>query len=352
MYQIKGPETFLAQFLDASHLINSLSAVGAWASGLDFKGVQIPAWDTRVIDLDLASSLRTYWDEISGKLADQNLEIIELEAYVQGQCMAMHLAYEKPFRPFYPSGLNGTEHSAWSTDQLKIIIDAPVLLGTKNFSVLTATLSWAYHYLWHQQTEGLIEDAFTELGKRWLPVLDHARENGITIGFELHPGSDLFDRYTYQSFLEMVNGHEAACITYDPSPFLLQQADYIEFIHLFSDRIRAYHVKDAEFKPTGLSRLYGGYADRKNRAGRFRSLCDGQVDFKMIFGLLTKKGYDGWVILEWKYCIKGPEQGVRESVPFIKALLIETTTKTFDHFIKGENGRPFNRELPGLNLNN
>jgi len=348
MYQIKGPGIFLAQFLDSSPPFDSLPAIASWASRLGFKGVQIPAWDTRAIDLDLAGNSKTYCDEIRGILADRNLEIIELAAYLQGQCMAMHPAYEKLFQPFYPDGLNDIQRTAWSTDQIKKTIDASVLLGTQNISVLSGSLAWPFLYPWPQRTEGLIEDAFAELGKRWRPVLDYAQENGVTIGFELHPGSDLFDGYTYQLFLETVHGHESACITYDPSHFLLQQADYIDFIHLFSDRIKAFHVKDAEFNPTGLGGVYGSYAEWKNRAGRFRSLGDGQVDFRKIFGLLTEKGYDGWAILEWECCIKSPEQGAREAVPFMENLLIETTTKSFDDFAKGKNGRPFNRELLGI----
>lgn len=347
-HQIKGPGIFLAQFLDAYPPYDSLPAIAQWAAGIGFKGVQIPGWDTRAFNLDRASSSKTYCDELLGTLASSNLQLVEIAAYLQGQCMAIHPTYEKLFQPFYPNGLNDMQRLDWAQDQLKKTIDASLLLGTKNISVLSGGLAWPYLYPWPQRTQNLIEDAFVELAKRWSPVLDYANENGITIGFELHPGSDLFDGSTFQFFLEKVYGHEAACITYDPSHFLLQQADYIEFIHLFADRIKAFHVKDAEFNPSGLSGVYGGYSNWNNRAGRFRSVGDGQVDFKRIFSVLTEKGYDGWAILEWECCIKSPEQGAQEAVPFIESLLIETTSKSFDDFAKGGTGNLLNEELLGL----
>ena len=77
-------------------------------------------------------------------------------------------------------------------------------------------------------------------------------------------------------------------MTYDASHFVLQQLDYLEFIRLYGDRIKAFHVKDAEFRPDGRVGVYGGYQSWNTRAGRFRSLGDGQVDFKRVFTLLTE----------------------------------------------------------------
>ena len=346
--QIKGPGIFLAQFMGDKPPYNSLDHIIKWVSNLGYKGVQIPTWESRLIDIDQASQSKDYCDELKGKLAAGQLECIELGAYLAGQCMAMHPAYEKLFQPFYPSGLKETERIQWATDHLKKAVDASVNLGTKNISTLSGGLAWPYLYPWPQRSSGLIEDAFEELAKRWKPILDYANNKGITFGYELHPGSDLFDGATYQRFLEMTGEHSAACITYDPSHFLLQQLDYLEFIKLFSNRITAFHVKDAEFNPSGLEGVYGSYADWKHRAGRFRSLGDGQVDFNSIFSLLTEHGYKGWAILEWECCIKSPEQGAQEAVPFIQRHLIESTQKSFDDFVKSETNRKLNHEILGI----
>jgi sugar phosphate isomerase/epimerase len=345
---IKGPGIFLAQFLGDDPPFDNLDHISKWVSDLGYQGVQIPVWDDRVIDLDTASRSQDYCDEIKGKLKDNQLKIIELAAYLQGQCIAMHPAYEKLFQPFYPRGMDDGRRLTWASEEIKKTVDASARMGTENISVLSGGFAWPYLYPWPQRSEGLIDEAFDELAKRWIPLFDYANEKGITFGFELHPGSDLYDGATFNRFLEITHEHPAACITYDPSHFLLQQLDYIHFIELFAHRIKAFHVKDAEFNPSGWGGVYGSYSDWKNRAGRFRSLGDGQVDFGAIFTLLTEKGYQGWAILEWECFLKSPEQGAREAVPFIKKHLIETTGKAFDDFAKSETNKELNREILGL----
>ena len=345
---IQGPGLFLAQFLGDEPPFDTLDHLAAWAAGLGYRGLQIPTWDARAIDLDLAATSATYCDEYRGRLASHGLALCELASYLQGQVMAMHPAYERLFQPFYPTGLDDRARVAWATGELEKTIRASARLGTSHISVLSGGLAWPYLYPWPQRSTGLVEEAFAELARRWRPLLDLAHENGITFGFELHPGSDLFDGATYLRFLELVDQHPAACLTYDPSHFLLQQLDYVAFIHRFHARIRAFHVKDAEFRPDALTGVYGGYGGWGERAGRFRSLGDGQVDFRQVFSLLTHYGYRGWAILEWECYLKQPEQGAREGAPFIAAHIIEATSKAFDDFARSETDAQMNRDLLGL----
>jgi sugar phosphate isomerase/epimerase len=143
---------------------------------------------------------------------------------------------------------------------------------TRNFLWLIA---WWFVYPWPQRPAGLVDTAFTELANRWKPILDSFDEAGVNVGYELHPGEDLFDGITFEMFLEKVNNHPRAGINYDPSHFLLQQLDYLQFIDFYHERIYAFHVKDAEFNPSGKQGVYSGYQGWVNRAGRFRSLGDG-----------------------------------------------------------------------------
>jgi len=348
MNTIQGPGVFLAQFLRDTEPYHSIEAISKWVASLGFKGIQVPTWDSRVFDLTMAAESKTYCDEYKGQRQNAGLEVIELASYLQGQVMAMHPAYELLFQSFYPQGLNDQERVAWATEQLRKTILASCHFGTTNISVLSGGLAWPYMYPWPQRSDGLIEEAFNELTKRWIPLLDMANDHGITFGFELHPGSDLYDGATFLRFLEKTSHHPAACITYDPSHFVLQQLDYLDFINLFSDRIRAFHVKDAEFNPSGLVGVYGGYNDWTKRGGRFRSPGDGQIDFTKIFTLLTEIGYDGWAILEWECCIKSPEQGARESAEMIQRHMIEVTQYTFDDFASGKTDQAMNRKILGL----
>ena len=349
MKTIKGPGIFLAQFLRDTEPYNNIESVSKWVASLGFKGVQIPTWDGRVFDLNTAADSKGYCDEYKAKLREVGLEVVELASYLQGQVIAVHPAYELLFQSFYPKGLNDRERILWATEQLRKSIIASSHFGTTNISVLSGGLAWPYMYPWPQRAHGLVEEAFDELVKRWLPLLDMAHDHGITFGYELHPGSDLFDGATFLRFLDKTADHPAACITYDPSHFLLQQLDYTEFIKIFADRIKAFHVKDAEFIPSGLVGVYGGYHDWIKRAGRFRSPGDGQVDFKKIFTRLTEAGYNGWAILEWECCIKSPEQGATEGAAFIQDHIIESTQYAFDEFAKSETDREMNRKILGLN---
>lgn len=345
---MKGPGIFLAQFADDVAPFNSIESISQWAADLGYKGIQIPTWDTRLFDLETASSSKDYCETYVGKLKERGLEVCELAAYLQGQVLAMHPAYQQLFQAFYPKGLSAKECVTWATKELEKTIQASVYFGTTNISVMSGGLAWPYIYPWPQRSAGLIDDAFEELVARWTPILNTAREQGITFGYELHPGSDLYDGATFQRFLEMTHGHEAVGLTYDASHFLLQQLDYIDFVKLFKDRIRAFHVKDAEFHPDGMTGVYGGYRDWKSRAGRFRSLGDGQVDFKQLFTLLTLAGFEGWAIMEWECCVKSSEQGAKEGAPFIIEHMIQASERSFDDFAKSDTDSDLNKTILGI----
>ena len=348
MSSMKGPGIFLAQFLRDEEPYDNLENIGKWVASLGYKGVQIPTWDSRVFDLDKAAESRTYCDDLKGKLQKIGLEIAELSAHLQGQALAIHPTYEVAFQPFYPQGLNDTARVEWATGELKKAIIASANFGLTSVPVLSGGLAWHMVYPWPQRPDGLIEEAFKELHKRWKPALDLAQENGIAISFELHPGSDIFDGATFEMFLDISADHPAACLCYDPSHFLLQQLDYLEFIQLYGRRIKSFHVKDAEFRSSGRVGVYGGYQSWAKRAGRFRSLGDGQVDFTRIFTLLAEAGYDGWAVIEWECCLKSPEQGAKEGAPFITDHLIETTEVAFDDFAGGQTDVETNRKILGL----
>ena len=117
---------------------------------------------------------------------------------------------------------------------------------------------------------------------------------------------------------------------------MLQQLDYLGFIDHYASRIRAFHVKDAEFLPSARQGVYSGFAGWTDRAGRFRSLGDGQVDFAGVFSRLTLAGYRGWAVLEWECCVKSAAQGAAEGAPFIEAHLIQPTETAFDDFAGGK----------------
>ena len=350
MQTIKGPGIFLAQFLDDKPPFNNLKTICEWAKNLGFVGVQIPTWDSRCIDLQKAAESKTYCDELKGLINECGLEITELSTHLQGQLVAVHPAYDELFNAFAPKELHGDKkaRTEWAVQQLKYAAKASQHLGLDAVPTFSGSLLWHTFHPWPQRPEGLVEAGFTELAKRWTPILNYFDECGIDVCYEIHPGEDLFDGITYEMFLEKVNNHARACLLYDPSHFVLQQLDYIQYIDFYHERIRAFHVKDAEFNATGKQGTFGGYQSWLNRAGRYRSPGDGQVDFKTIFSKLTQYGYKGWAVMEWECCIKHPEDGAKEGCEFIKKNIIRVTEKAFDDFAQTESNEDFNKRILGI----
>jgi len=331
---IRGPGIFLAQFAGDAAPFDSLRDIGAWAGALGYKGVQIPTWDRRLFDLELAAGSDAYCDEVRGTLADSGLQVTELSTHLQGQLMAVHPAYDLPMDGFAPEALrrNPAARTEWAARQLMLAAQASRRLGLDNHVTFSGALAWPYLYPWPQRPAGLVEAAFAELARRWQPVLNAFDDAGVDVCYELHPGEDLFDGASFEMFLDAVAGHPRAAILFDPSHMLLQQLDYLSFIDIYHERIKAFHVKDAEFRPSGRQGVYGGFQSWTERAGRFRSLGDGQIDFRAIFSKLTQYGYRGWAVLEWECCIKHPEQGAAEGAPFIRDHLIRPVDRAFDDF--------------------
>jgi len=350
MKTIKGPAIFLAQFAGDKAPFDTLDNICAWAADLGYKGVQIPTWVSHFVDVEKAATSKTYADEVKGTVQSHGLEIAELASHIIGQLVAVHPAYDELSDGFAIPAVRGNPKARqeWAVQHLKHCAAASKNLGLKAHASFSGSLAWPYLYPFPQRPAGLVEEAFDELARRWTPILDEFDRHGVDLCYEIHPSEDLFDGATYEMFLERVNNHPRANLLYDPSHFVLQQLDYLQYIDFYHERIRMFHVKDAEFNPTGKQGVYSGFQSWVNRAGRFRSLGDGQVDFAGIFSKLSAYGFDGWAVLEWECAIKSAEQGAAEGAPFIASHIITVTEKAFDDFAAAGTDKAANRRILGL----
>jgi len=350
MKSIKGPAIFLAQFAGNEPPFNDLESICKWAASLGYTGVQIPTWESSLIDLKQVAESKTFADEYKGKIEETGVTITELSTHLQGQLVAVNPAYDVMFDGFAPAEVHGKpkERQKWAEQQMKYAAQASANLGLNAHASFSGSLLWHTVYPWPQRPAGLVEDGFKELARLWKPILNTFDECGVDVCYELHPGEDLHDGITYERFLEATGNHPRARILYDPSHFVLQQLDYLAFIDIYKDYIKSFHVKDAEFNPTGRSGVYGGFQSWVDRPGRFRSLGDGQVDFVGIFSKLSQYGIDCWAVLEWECCIKHPEQGAEEGAQFIQDHIIRVTEKAFDDFAGGGSDEKLNRKILGI----
>lgn len=350
MRTIKGPAIFLAQFAADEAPFNSLDSIAQWAASLGFVGVQMPSWDARLFDLEKAAGSKTYCDEVLGTLEKHGLQLTELSTHLQGQLVAVHPAYDQMFDGFAAESVRGnpSARQAWAVDQLLKAAKASENLGLENHATFSGALAWPYLYPWPQRPAGLVETAFDELAKRWQPILDAFDDAGVNCCYEIHPGEDLHDGVTFEMFLERVKNHPRCQMLYDPSHYVLQALDYLDHIDIYHERIKIFHVKDAELNPTGRQGVYGGYQGWVDRAGRFRSLGDGHVDFSGIFSKFAQYNFAGWAVLEWECCLKHPEDGAREGAQFINEHIIRVTEKAFDDFADAGVDGAANRRALGI----
>jgi sugar phosphate isomerase/epimerase len=350
MRTLKGPAIFLAQFAGDRPPFSNLADIARWAASLGFEGVQIPSWDARLFDLRRAAESRGYCEEAQGTLAEAGVQATELSTHLQGQLIAVHPAYDAAFDGFAPPAARGNPaaRQAWAAEQLALAARASRNLGLSAHATFSGALAWPYVYPWPQRPAGLVETAFDELARRWRPILDAFEEQGVDLCYEIHPGEDLHDGASFEMFLSRVGDHPRCNILYDPSHFVLQALDYLDFLDIYRERIRMFHVKDAEFRPTGRQGVYGGYQGWAERAGRFRSLGDGQVDFGAVFSKLAQHDFDGWAVLEWECALKHPEDGAREGAEFIRRHIIRVTERAFDDFAGSGADEAANRRMLGI----
>jgi sugar phosphate isomerase/epimerase len=350
MKTLKGPAVFLAQFMDDAEPFNNIEGMARWAADLGFVGIQVPIGNSAFIDVARAAESQTYCDELLGRVQECGVTITELSTHLEGQLVAVHPTYDSLFDGFAPQAVHGNSaaRTEWAIDQVKLAARASARLGLNAQAAFSGALMWPMLYPWPQRPPGLVDTGFAELAARWRPILDVFDEVGVDCCFELHPGEDLHDGVSFERFLEAVDSHPRCNILYDPSHFVLQQLDYLSFIDIYHERIRMFHVKDAEFRPSGRAGVYGSYSDWLDRPGRFRSLGDGQIDFKAIFSKLAQYDFDGWAVLEWECCLKHQQDGAREGAQFIGDHIIRVTDKAFDDFAAAGGGEAANRRLLGL----
>lgn len=350
MRTIKGPAIFVAQFARDTAPFNTIENVCKWAASLGYKGIQIPTWTDQFIDLEKAATSKSYANDLKGCVEAQGIQITELSTHVQGQLVAVHPVYDTQMDEFARPSVQGNPaaRTEWAVQQLKWAAAASNNLGLTAHATFSGALAWPFLYPFPQRPAGLIEEAFDELARRWIPILDVFEENGVDVCYEIHPNEDLHDGVTYEMFLDRVKHHRRANLLYDPSHLLLQCLNYLDFIDIYHDRIRMFHVKDAEFNPSGRQGVYGGFQSWVNRAGRFRSVGDGQVDFVSIFSKMAHYDFPGWAVLEWECALKHPEDGAREGAEFIAAHIIRVPDNIVDNSACGGSDKAANRKLLGL----
>src|SRR3546814_9117694 len=156
MKTIKGPALVLAQFAGDAAPFNSWKAITKWAADIGYKGVQVPSWDGRLIDLKKAAESKDYCDEFAGVARENGVEITELSTHLQGQLVAVHPAYDEAFDGFAAPEVLGspTARQEWAVEQVKLCLTASKNLCLDAMATFSGALAWPFLYPWPQRTAG------------------------------------------------------------------------------------------------------------------------------------------------------------------------------------------------------
>lgn len=323
---LKGPGIFLAQGLGKEGW-GSLEECAKSAAALGYKGMQLPLWDKRAIDLEYAAVSPKYCEELQQICTDAGCPIVELANHCEWQLVRSCPTYTSLHSWVAPKELD-TEHgkqealAQWAQRRAMLSVDAAANFGFDRVGGFSGSSIFQFVYPWPQRPPGLVAAAFNALAAAWMPIFEHADMKGVDVCFELHPGEDLMDGDTFNLFLRYVKNHPRCNILLDLSHMVLAgmtNDNMRGFIRENAKRIKMFHVKDGEFNPRPGGGVYSSYNGWKDRQGRFRSLGDGHINYAEVFALLQDLDLDLWAILEWECCLKGWKQGVREGAQYIQS---------------------------------
>ncbi|MBZ0302575.1 MAG: sugar phosphate isomerase/epimerase, partial [Anaerolineae bacterium] len=178
----------------------------------------------------------------------------------------------------------------------------------------------------------MIDAGYKDFADRWNPILDVFDASGVRFALEVHPTEIAYDIYTAEAALEALGSRTAFGFNFDPSHFVHQQFDPVNFINRFPERIYHVHVKDSKVKLSGHSSILSSHLQFGDyrRGWDFVSPGHGDVDLEGIVRALNRIGYTGPLSVEWEDSGMDREHGASEAVQFVKRSDFKSSDVAFD----------------------
>jgi len=198
-------------------------------------------------------------------------------------------------------------------------MEVPVVIAFSGVGNFGRFNDWPYPDGWSEE-----EKAFTE---RYTPVFDKCKEYGVKIAFEPHPNNIIYDIHTAKRCIELVEGHPACGINFDPANLLLTGISVEKFILELGERIFSVHAKDCEIVKYNLDEggywMYQGDWGAKNRSTRFRVPGWGSINWRQVISELAHVGYYGVLSYEHEDVLMSRADGAKKAIEYLKPLMIE-----------------------------
>lgn len=311
----------------------SLEVMAAKAASFGYDGLELACWGDH-FDVPLAIKDKGYCATRHQLLAAHALKTWAISSHLVGQAVAdpidaRHRAIlpKRVWGDGEPEGVR-RRASAEMVDTAR----AAARLGVGVVNGFTGSPIWHLFYFFPPTPPKLIDDGYRSFAKRWKPILNAFKREGVKFALEVHPGEIAYDIPTAERALDAVDGHPAFGFNFDPSHLVWQGVDPVAFIDRFGDRIFHCHMKDVVVRPTGFGSILGSHLPfgDPRRSWDFRSVGRGDVDFDAIVRALNRARYRGPLSVEWEDPGMDREQGASESCGYLRSVDVAPAGGAFD----------------------
>ena len=160
----------------------------------------------------------------------------------------------------------------------------------------------------------------------WIEAAAFAREHGVKLGFEMHPGFVVYNPRTLLRLRREVG--DTVGVNLDPSHLFWQGIDPIEAVRVLGPAIHHVHAKDTALDAHNVA-MNGvldleSYRNIAERSWVFRSVGDGHdlLFWKRFVGALRVAGYDHVLSIEHEDALASVDEGLERAVATLRAAVL------------------------------
>ena len=308
---------FTGQFADIP-LAKFAEMVAEWG----YDGLELACWGDH-FEVDRALSEDGYTQKIWDILEKNDLKCFAIGTHLVGQCVSDAVIDER-HKGILPSRLWGDGNPdgvrARATQEIKDTAAAAKKFGVKVVTGFTGSPIWHMLYPFPPTSPEIIDAGYKKFGDQWTPILNVFHENGVRFALECHPAEIAFDIYTAERALEAIDNHAAFGFNFDPSHFIHQLFDPVNFLNRFPERIFHVHVKDSKLRLNGTNSILAShlqFGDHR-RGWDFISPGHGDVELEEIIRTLNRIQYSGPLSVEWEDNGMNREYGPQDALEFVR----------------------------------
>jgi len=304
------------------------------AASWGYDGLELACWGDH-FEVDKALEDDNYCKAKHKLLAKYGLKVFAISSHLVGQAVCDNI--DERHKAILPEDIwgDGVPEGVRERAAKKMINTAK---AAKKFGVdvvngFTGSSIWPLLYSFPPMAPGAIQGGYDDFAKRWTPILDAFKAEGVKFALEVHPTEIAFDIASAQRAVEAIKGHEAFGFNYDPSHLGYQGVDYVKCIRTFPKRIFHTHMKDVWWgHGDGTVGVFGGHTEFADprRYWDFRSIGHGDINFEEIIVALNDIGYQGPLSIEWEDSRMDREHGAKEACEYIKKADFKPSQVAFD----------------------